>query len=183
MISWLKIYAHTHLFYIILIVVGLVSFRVWLSEHDARAAAEVKVKESEQTVATLQKQIESIPVQTAAKVQVVTKVVHDAATPAQVVAAIPDLTNIALQPRVSPVNPLNVEVAAAPLMQLVGELKTSQIELGACQQVSGLKDQQLVAKDVEIVALKKKPRFIKRIENVAIAVGAGIGIGVLLVIR
>jgi hypothetical protein len=74
-----------------------------------------------------------------------------------------------------------VEVAAAPLMQLVGELKTSQIELGACQQVSGLKDQQLVAKDVEIVALKKKPRFIKRIENVAIAVGAGIGIGVWLV--
>lgn len=181
MVDWIKAYAMHHLFYIIIIAVGLLSFRVWLSEHDARVAAENVVKQSEATVATLQAQIKAIPAQTAAKVQVVTRVVHDAVTPSQVVAAIPQLTDVPLATREIPGNPVDVEVAAQPLMQLVGELKTSQINLGACEQVSGLKDQQLTAKDAEIVALKKKPKFLTRMKHVAEALGIGIAIGVLLV--
>ena len=95
---------------------------------------------------------------------------HNAVTPSQVVAAIPTLTDVPLATREITGNPVDVEVAAQPLMQLVGELKTAQIELGACQQVSGLKDQQ-------IVALKKKPKFFTRLKHVAEAVGVGVGIG------
>ena len=115
--------------------------------------------------------------------QVITKVVHDAQTPTQVVAAIPDLTNIPLQARVAPDNPADVEVAAQPLMQLVGELKTSQVQLGACQQTDGLKDQQIVDLQTTIKALKKKPGFFHRVASVAKAVGVGIGIGVLIGVK
>lgn len=179
MLTWLKTYAHTHLFYILLLVGGFITFRVWLAEHDARVAADNRVKVAEVTVASLQKQIDSIPAQTAAKVQVVTKIVHDAVTPSQVVAALPQVTDVPLQASVIPNNSVDVAVAAVPLMQLVGELKTTQIELGACQQTVGLKDQQIVAKDTEIVALKKKPKFLTRLKHVAEAVGVGIGIGLL----
>jgi len=161
-----KTFITTHLFYIILIAVGVVSFRMWLSEHDARLTADAKVKEA-------QTQIASIVTQAAAQVKVVTKVVHDAVTPSQVVAAVPTLTDVPLATREITGNPVDVEVAAQPLMQLVGELKTAQIELGACQQVSVLKDQQ-------IAALKKKPKFFTRLKRVAEAVGVGVGIGLLL---
>lgn len=184
MVSWLKTYGHAHLFYIVLIAVGVISFRVWLSEHDARVQADNTVKQQQAVVAGLQQQIVAVQAQATQKVQVVTKVVHDAVTPSQVVQSLPQVdTKIAadLSARVAPDNPVAVEVNAQPLMQLVGDLKTSQIELGACQQTVTLKDQQLQAKDVEIVALKKKPKLLKRIGHVFEAVGVGIGIGVLLV--
>lgn len=170
----------THAVYIALIVLLLIFGRVWLSEHDARVKAEQTVKQQQDKVQVLQEQIKAIPVQTAAKVQVVTRVVHDAQTPAQVVAAIPQLTDVPLQARVSPINPADVEVAAQPLIQVLGELKTAQVELSACQQVDGLKDQQLAAKDTEIVALKKKPKLLERVKHVAEAVGVGIAVGFVL---
>lgn len=176
---WLKAYAKTHLFYIILIAVGVVSFRVWLSEHDARIAADNAVKKALFINEGLQKQIDAIPAQLHAQVQVVTKVVHDAITPSQVVAAIPSLTDIPLATRAIPGNQVDVEVAAQPLMQLVGELKTSQIELGGCQQGSVLKDQQIVQLQVAVKA--SKPKFMARLKHVAEAVGVGVMIGMLLV--
>lgn len=145
---------------------GAVSFHVWLSEHDARAAADNKVIQ-------LQQQATNIQQQAAQKVQVVTRIVHDAVTPSQVVAAIPTLTNVPLAVREIPGNPVDVTVAAQPLMQVVGDLKKAQIELDACQQVNTLKD-------AEVAALKKKPRMIKRFAGVMKAVGVGVGIGLLL---
>lgn len=180
MVSWLEAYAKTHLFYIILIVGAVFGFHVWLQEHDARVVSDNAVKQQQAVVANLQAQINAIPAQTAAKVQVVTKVVHDAVTPSQVVAAIPTFTDVPLGARVVPGNPVDVEVAARPLMQLVGELKTTEVQLGACQQTDALKDQQLVAKVAEIVALKKKPKFLTRVKHVAEAVGVGVAIGLFL---
>jgi hypothetical protein len=180
MIAWLKSYAKTHIFYIVLIAVGLIAFRSWLQEHDARQVAEVTVKQQEAQVANLKQQIVTTQQQAAQKVQVVTQVVHDAVTPSQVVAAIPSLTNVPLETREIPGNPVDVEVAAQPLIQLAGDDKATHIQLDACQQVSTLKDQQLTAKDVEIVALKKKPSFWKRVTGTAKAVGIGVGIGLLL---
>lgn len=163
---WLETYAKTHLFYIILIMLGAVSFHVWLSEHDARVAADNKVIQ-------LQQQATNIQQQTTQKVQVVTRVVRDAVTPSQVVAAIPTLTTIPVDAREIPGNKIDLVVAAKPLMQVVGDLKTAQIELDACQQVNTLKD-------AEVAALKKKPRMIKRFAGVMKAVGVGVGIGLLL---
>lgn len=175
---WLETYAKTHLFYIILIVGGVVSFRVWLSEHDSRIAAENNVRQAEVNIVTLQKQIDSIPAQTATKVQVVTRVVHDAVTPSQVVAAVPQLTEIPLATRAIPGNQVDVEVAAQPLMQLIGELKTSQIELGGCQQVNALKDQQIVQLQVEVKAAK--PKFLQRVKQNVVAFAVGVAVGAFL---
>lgn len=177
MVSYLK----THLFYIIVIAIGVVSFRTWLSEHDARVQAENAAKQAQVNIVSLQKQIDAIPAQTAASVAKVRTIVAKTGTPSQVVAAIPLLTDVPLATRAIPGNTTDVEVAAVPLVTLVGELKTSQIELGACQQTDALKDKQLAAKDVEIAALKKKPKFLIRVKHVAEAVGVGIAIGVLLV--
>ena len=41
------------------------------------------------------------------------------------------------------------------------------MQLGACQQTLVLVQQQTLAKDTEIKALKKKPKFLKRVEHVA----------------
>jgi ribosomal protein L11 len=180
MIAWLKAYAKTHIFYIVLIAVGLIAFRSWLQEHDARQAADNTVKQQEAQVADLKQQIVTANQQAAQKVQVVTKIVHDAVTPSQVVAAIPSLTNVPLNTREVPGNPTDVLVAAQPLIQLAGDDKAAHIQLEACQQVGALKDQQLTAKDVEIAALKKKPSFWKRVLGTAKAVGVGVGIGLLL---
>lgn len=178
--NWLKTYAHTHLFYIILIVVGAFSLRVWLQEHDARIAADNVAKQQEVLVADLKQQIEATQVQAAQKVQVIKQVVQKAITPIEVAHAIPTLTDLPLNTQPVPNDPIRVEVDALPLMQLAGEAKEAEVQLAACQQVSELKDKQLAAKDVEIVALKKKPRFLTRIKNVAEAVGVGVAIGFLL---
>jgi len=159
-------YAKTHVFYIIIIAVGLIAFRSWLQEHDARVLAEQTVKQQQSLIA-------DITQQAAQKVRVVTKVVHDAVTPTQVVAAIPSLTGLPLATREIPGDPVNVTVAAQPLIQLAGDDKTARIQLEACQQIGE-------AKDKQIEALKKKPAFWKRVEGTLKAVGVGVGIGLLL---
>lgn len=170
----------THAAYILVITALLLLGRVWLSEHDARVRAEQTVKESQVLVADLKAQIVTTQQQAAAKVQVVTKTVQQAKTPSQVVAAAPSLADLPLSVREVPGNTLDVLVAAQPLAQELGELKIAQVELKACQDVSGLKDKQLAAKDTEIVALKKKPRFLVRVKHVAEAVGIGIGVGLFI---
>jgi hypothetical protein len=181
MITWIKQYAHMHLFYIILIVGGVFAFHVWLQEHDARIAADNVVKQQIAVVTELKAEIATTQAQAAQKVQVVKQVVAKATTPSEIVAALPKLTPLPLNTRPVPDSPIDVEVAALPLLQLAGDDKETHIQLEACQQVGDLKDKQLAAKDVEITALKKKPRFFTRVKHVAEAVGIGIGIGVLLV--
>lgn len=184
MINWLENYAKTHLFYIILIIVGVVSFRCWLGEHDQRVQAENIAKQQEAHVADLQQQIVAVNQAASQKTQVVTKIVHDAVTPAQQIAAVPQLSNVELHaralPLLTPDGPPQVAVDLAPLVQELGQAREDSINLKACQDTSVLKDQQLVAKDVEIKALRKKPNFLHRITGVAKAVGVGIGIGLLI---
>lgn len=180
MISWIKTYAAHHLFYIILIVVGVLSFHVWLQEHDAKVAAQTVAKQQEALVADLKQQIEATQAQAAQKVQVIKQVVQKANTSTEVAAAIPSLTDLHINAQPVPNDPIHLQVDALPLMQLAGQAKEEEIQLAACEQVGELKDKQLAAKDVEIVALKKKPRFITRIKNVAEAVGVGFALAFLV---
>lgn len=169
MLTWLTTFGKTHLTYIVIILIGLIAFRSWLAEHDARLAAD-------NTVKSLQQQIGAINTAAAQKVQVVTKVIHDLGpvpTPAQVVQAVPQLTDVPLNTRVVAGNPVDVEVTAQPLVQLLAQAKEDAINLKACQDVSVLKDQQ-------ITALKKKPNFWHRFLGTAKAVGIGIGIGAII---
>lgn len=178
---WLETYAKTHLFYLVVIGLALFLGHLWLSEHDQRMVALATIKQQEVTVADLKTQIATAQAQAAQKVQVVKEVVQAAKTPTEVAAAIPSLTDLPLTTRPVPDSPVDVTVAAQPLLQLAGEAKTAEVQLATCQQVSDLKDKQLAAKDAEVAALKKKPRFLTRVKHVAEAVGVGVAIGVMLV--
>jgi hypothetical protein len=165
MIEHLKTFGKTHLFYIVLIAVGLVAFRCWLAEHDNRLQAEAIVKQGQVKNADLQQQIDTINKAVPAKVQVITKIVHDAQTPTQVVQAVPLLTNVPLNARVTPDNPAQVSVDALPLAQVLGQARQDAINLTACQQTSVLKDEQLATDKDTIKALQKKPGFWQRIKT------------------
>lgn len=168
MIEHLKTYAKTHIFYIVVIVIGVVAFRTWLSEHDARMKADAAIQQAEITIKTLQDHQAATDAAATQKVQTVVKIVHDATTPAQVVTSLPQIdTQIAAQlnARQVPMSPADVQVNAAALIQVVGDLKTSQVQLGACQ--SNLADEKAIAaqKEIEIAALKKKPSFWARVKS------------------
>ena len=170
----------THAVYIALIA-GLLFFaRVWLSEHDARVAAENTIKQSQGLVKSLQDQIAATNAQAATKVQTVVKIVHDAATPAQIVSAVPRLTDAPFNTRVATDNPLQVSVDALPFVALLGQAKEDAINLAACK--ADLSSETAIAsqKDTQIAALKKKPKFLIRVKHVAEAVGVGIAIGLFL---
>lgn len=176
-------YIKTHLFYIILIAMGVVCFRVWLQEHDARVSSDNALKISNSKVQDLQQQIVTVTAQAAQRVQVVTKIVHDATTPSQVVAAVPQLTDVQLNARVAPTLAGAAEavtVDAQPFVQLLGQCKTDTINLGACQE--NYKSCQAIVneREADIAILKKKPSFLHRIGGIAKAVGVGVGIGLLL---
>ncbi len=184
MIEHLKTFGKTHLFYIILITVGVVSFRCWLAEHDARVQAEIASKQADVQVKTLQAQIVTNNAVAAQKVQVVTKIVHDAVTPAQQLVAVPQLSNVELHtrlvPSLTPDDPAQVAVDLAPLVEELGQCKVNSINLGACQQNYTACQDIVKAREVEIVALKKKPAFFHRVLGIAKAVGVGVGIGLFL---
>ena len=180
MLAWLEKYALTHLTYIALIAIGAVGIRAYIQEHDQRILAEAAIKTSEAQVKDLQAQIVAVNAAAAQKVQTIVKVVHDAATPAQAIAAIPQVSNAPLNPEVVPTEPAKVSVDALPLLQELAQGKEDHIALEACQQTSALKDQQLAAKSSEVAALKKKPSFWHRVAGTLKAVGVGVGIGVVL---
>lgn len=180
MLTWIETYARTHIFYLVLIAGAVFGAHVWLQEHDARVKADSVIKQQEVLVATLQEQITANDAQAAAKVKTVVKIVHDAVTPAQVVQVAPTLTDVPLHTRLATDNPSQVSIDALPFVALLGQAKVDAVNLAACTVDLKAEKDIVVAKDTEIVALKKKPNFFKRVLGVAKAVGVGVGIGVLL---
>jgi hypothetical protein len=170
----------SHAIWIVELAVALLLGHSYLMEHDRRLLADQTIKISEAQVKDLQAQIAANNAAAAQKVQVITKIVHDVQTPTQVVAAVPQLTDVPLHTRVAPDNPVQVSVDALPFINLLGQAKTDAINLAACQENLKAETSIVDAKQTEIVALKKKPSFWKRAGGVAKAVGVGIGIGVLI---
>ena len=178
-------YLKTHLFYVVLILVGIYGFHTWLEEHDEKQAAERQAAVAEVQIKTLQQQVIAVQQTAVTKVAAVHKIVQQATTHAQQIAAVPDLSDIPLNLREGPEinNPDTVEVSLVALTKELGQCKEDQINLQACTATSALKDQQLALKDQEIVSLKKKPKFLTRLKHVAEAVGVGIAIGVVLAVH
>lgn len=178
-LDW-KHWALSHAVWIAAIAIALVMGHSLLAEHDARLLADAQIKVSETQIKDLQAQIVQTNAAAAAKVQVITKIVHDVQTAPQAVAAVPQLTDVALNARVTPDNPAQIAVDAIPFVNLLAQAKTDSIKLAAC--TDNLKSETAIVaqKDVQIVALKKKPAFWKRVEGTAKAVGIGVGIGFLL---
>ena len=176
-------WALSHAVWIAAVVIALVLGRSWMAEHDARLRADDQIKASEDIIKNLRDHQAATDAAAAQKVQVITKIVHDASTPVQVVAALPKIdTQIAAQlnARTIPTAPADVQVDAAAMIQVVGDLKNSQVQLGACQ--SNLADEKSIvaSKDDEIKALKKKPSFWTRVGGAAKMIGIGIGIGAVM---
>jgi hypothetical protein len=174
----------THLAYLVLIAVGIVGFHYWNAEHTQRIIAEQTIKASQQTIQTLQQQIVATNAQAAQKVQVITKIVHDlgpAPTPAQVVAVVPQLTNAPLNARVAVDNPAQVSVDAVPFATLLVQAATDHVNLAACTSNLTAETAIVAQKDVQIVALKKKPSFLKRVEHGLEIFGAGALVTIILI--
>lgn len=153
-LDW-KHWALSHAVWIVAVAVALIMGRSLLAEHDARLLVDAQVK-------TLQQHIATTDALAAQKVTTIVKIVHDAKTPAQQIAAVPQLSDIQLNarpiPSLTPDAPPQVAVDLAPLVQELGQCRKDSVQLTACQ--SDLKDSQAV-----IVDLKKKPSFWKRITS------------------
>lgn len=171
----------SHLVWVVALTVAVIMGHSYIAEHDARVLADAQIKTSEANIVSLQQQIAATNAAAAQKVQVITKIVHDVQTPAQALVAVPQLTDVPLNARVSTDSPNQVSVDAVPFVELLGQCKTDAVNLNACQ--SDLKNQTTITaeKQNEIVALKKKPAFWTRVKKtaqiVAICIGIGITIG------
>ncbi|HEY6767569.1 MAG TPA: hypothetical protein VI386_22665 [Candidatus Sulfotelmatobacter sp.] len=170
----------THIVWFVAATIALVLGNSWLHEHDARILADTQIKISETTVAGLKQQIAVTDAVAAQKAQVITKIVHAVATPTQAVTAIPTLTDAPLNARIAPDSPTQVSVDAIALIQALGECKIASTELNACKSDLLNESNIVSAKDQEIIALRKKPSFWKRVESTLKVLGIGAGIGVAL---
>jgi hypothetical protein len=160
--DYLKQYLSTHVFYVVVIAVALLCGRAWLQEHDARVLAEQQIKQSEQQVEGLQKQIQVTDAAAQQQISTLRALTAKTKTPQQAIAAIPSLSDVPLNSRPGPTSS-TVVVDAVPLFQELAQCKQDAVELNACQ--SDYKAEVAIAaqKDDEIKTLKKKPRFWKRL--------------------
>ena len=170
----------THLLWIVALGVGYAGFSQWKYEHDTNAAKAVQIAVAQNTITQLNAQIIANNTQAAQKVTTITKIVHDVTTPAQAVAAIPILTNIPLNARVIPGNAVDVEVAALPLVDLIGQYQIAQTNLSACQANITAEKAIVVQQAGEIATLKKKPPLKQRIVHALKVGGTIFGIGVVI---
>lgn len=178
-------YIKTHIFYVTLIAAGLFLGHVWLAEHDAQQLADQQVKISEARVESLQNQInvnQQLANSTIAELKKRAAVVK---TIPQAIAAIPDVSTLPLNTRALPESPNQVAVDALPLYQTLNQCKQDTVELGACKANAKLMTDQLIEKDTEIAALKRKPSFWHRLKSTTKTIGIGaiigaVGVGVLL---
>lgn len=196
MIEYIKKFASTHVFYLVLIVIGAIAFHSWLSEHDARLqaaqdvkAAEALVKASQDRVNELHAQIVSNDALYNSKIDALTKVVQAVKTPQQVAAQLPIVapnlpapatvqTDDSITFPKEDVLPLFQDLAAGKIAAT--KLEQCQTDYSAEQQIAAQKDEQLKQKSNEIVALKKKPSFWHRFAGTAKSVGVGVGIGIVV---
>ncbi len=158
-------YLKTHAFYIILILVGLVAFRSWLQEHDARLQSLQDVKLAEVTVQSLQAQIKATDAAASRAQATLAAKVKAVKTPAQAIAAIPDVSTLPLNTRPVPGDPTAVQVDVLPLFQELAACRSDAIALTACTKDLESEKGIVTQKEVEITALKAKPRFWSRVKH------------------
>lgn len=171
----------SHLIWVAAVVVGIIGFRYWVHEHDQNLVISAQVKAYEATNKTLQEEIVAVRADAAKQKADVQAVVKRVKTPAQAIEAIPTVTDLPLRP-VAVDDPTRVSVDATVLFQGLAQCKQDKIDALSCSQVSAKQDEQIKQKDLEIAALKRKPRFWARVKSVlktaaiSIAVAEGIRI-------
>lgn len=151
----------------------------WLKEHDSRLIAEQKVQQAQTQIDSAQKQYQAADAAAKAQITVLKKQAATVKTPAQAIAAIPDLTDLPLNTRPAPGLPNAVIVDAVPLFDALNQGKQDAVNLAAC--TTKLDDEQKIdtLKDTQIAALegKQKHGFWKRLKKDAIDTTVTVGIG------
>ena len=174
-------YIKTHVFYVVLIAAGLIFVHYWQAEHDARVAADAQVKTAQTSIANLQTNIAATNAAAASERAALVRALSAIKTPAQAVAAIPTISTVPLNSRVAVDNHAQVSVDAVALYTELNQCAQTTVALNSC--TVDLKNETAIVaqQQTEIVALKKKPKFLTRVKHVFEAVAVGVGIGVLLV--
>lgn len=159
MVNYLK----THLFYVILIVVGIIAFRAWLYEHDnknaqqaAKQVAEAQVKADVATIKTLTDSLASIKIAAAKQVVVIQKEAAAIKTPQQAIPVV-DAFDPALRPRLLP--DMTIAVDSVTLAKDLEACRIDRVQLGACQGQLALYERPvdgILAKQNDIIAQKDK---------------------------
>lgn len=172
-----------HAYYLGLVAVAVLLGYSWLKEHDQRLLADQQVRTAQVQINSLQQQIADRDKQAQQTVAPIIKIIHDTVTVPEAIKQIP---NIVVQPLKTPiVSALNNAVLipepdVLPIFDQLADDKVCRPLLAAAQQNELDQTGIIKQKDDQIVALKKKPGFWKRVGGVAKQVGIGIGIGVLV---
>jgi hypothetical protein len=179
----LSTFVLSHLPWVVLMGALVVGFYSWRGEHDARILAEATIKASQAQITTLQEQIVARDKATTAQVAPIVQIIHDTTTTQQAAAALPKVLTQPLPTPIIPQADNSVVVPqpdVIPLFDQVADdsvcralLTTAQADLTDTKGI-------VVQQTTEIVALKKKPSFWKRVGSTVKTVGIGIGIGVVL---
>lgn len=173
----IKTHLPTHVGYLVIIGVVLFAGRLWLREHDARLRADVQVKAAQATIDGLEKQQSAVAETAKSQVIVLQKEAADVKTPAQAVKAItapaPDLNaeTAPMDAEVLPDAPERVSVNALPLFRALNSCKQDAVNLQACTGELDIQKRITAQKDVQIVALKKRPGFFHRLGKAAKVIG------------
>ena len=182
-----------HLIWVVAVAISIVGVHAWLGEHDARLAAEAKIKVDEsqvqvlqqsiaqnnQAIASLQQQMQQRDAANAQLIATLVKQRQAATTPPQQVAVLQSEAKLP-EPITSLPNSPDWKLPAvdvAPLFSQVNSGLQAQAALSTCQgdltdqkaitakDDSTIADQtkQIALKQDEIQSLKKKPSFWKRV--------------------
>lgn len=182
---WAFIKAHARFIEIAVpVVVVAVVFALAIREHQARTQADATIKAAQSQIADLQKQQTAVASVAAVKVSVLRKQAAAVDTPAKAVQVLTvptlaqkaalDTTPLDIKPL--PNMPGSVSVDALPLYQTLNVCKQNTVNLDACTLELGLQKQIDGQKDIEITALKAKPKFWGRVLKVAkVTACAGLG--------
>lgn len=140
-----------------------VGFTSWRAEHDARLVAETKIVAAEANIKHLEEDVVAITAERDSKLLVLQQQKKTVTTPAAAIAAIPDLSTVPLTVHPVPDDLTRVSVDAMQLFTELNSCKQTEVKLEACEATSSKTAEIITQKDAEIVALKKKPRFWKRV--------------------
>lgn len=196
--NYLKAYASTHLFYIILIVGAAIGLHEWLSAHDAllraeqtEKIAEQQVKDANAQIKTLQQQISDNDAKAAQQIAALEKTVQNVKTAQQVAQSLPIVapslpSPVAVQPDNSITFP---KEDVLPLFKELSDGKEAAVKLATCQEdydaqkvIDKQKDGIIEQKQHELDGYKKaaKKGFWRKLGGglkvgAAIAIAAAIG--------
>jgi hypothetical protein len=173
-LTWLKANAAKHVEAIIIASALIFVGRMWLQEHDARTKADATVKTAQVQIDTLAKQQTATAQAAKVEVTILQKQADAVKTAPQAVQALqkdPEVKAVLPSLTTVPDAPDTVKVNALDLFKGVNQCEQDAVNVGACTKELTIQKQITTEKDVQIVALKAKPKFLHRLAKAGKVIG------------